>query len=108
MVQVVKRIRPSRAGYQRERRERLKELDGERLKLSGRDGTFGEFIEHVRKEALKSDAKSAVMGIYKEMLKLEIGMGNTRGLSGDELAVMMLQARGELMEWRGNGNSPES
>ena len=92
---VVKPKAPSRAGYLREwRRNKRLEAAGKRGQPSG---AFHEFKEHVRGEAMKKGASSAVMGIYKEMLKLEAGMGRSvKGMSGDELASLFLEAEREL------------
>ncbi len=73
--------------------------DNQKRKLEhGGDGDWNEFQEHVRLEALRSDAPAAVMGIYKEMLKLAREMKKDKSIGADELARRNLQADKELRE----------
>jgi len=88
--------RPSRAGYLRDWRNKKKL---EVLEKKNRpDGDWNEFLEHVRVEALKADAPAAVMGIYKEMLKLSKEMRKGSQMGADELAKRNIEAERQLKE----------
>ena len=89
-----------RREYQAEYRlKKKKEKEQARLmKGSNGDGDWGEFQEHVKKLAMEKGAKSPVMVIYKEMLKLNREKGKGGVLSADERARRNKEAERELRE----------
>jgi len=61
-------------------------------------GEWEEFQEHIREEAMKKGASSAIMGIYKEVLKINRQMGKREGIGADELAKRNIEAERQLIE----------
>lgn len=90
------------AGYIKDYRKKKKEEVEERRQSV--DGDWVEFQEHVRKEALSKDAPAAVMGIYKEMLKLSKEMKKGQQIGADELAKRNIEAERQLREGGYIGN----
>ena len=90
--------------YQRRKVRREKETEEirERLLNGGvkEVGDFDEFREHVRIEALRPEAPAAVLGIYKEILKLNVTMKREEGikLTADEIVKRNLEAERQLEE----------
>jgi len=89
----------SRAGYQREWKAKRKLKEQLLLEARRKGDGWYEFQEHVRKEAMKKGVGAAVMGIYKEMLKIERAERKVGGgIGGDEIARRNIQAERELQE----------
>ena len=87
-------VKGSRAGYLRNWRNKKREEKEEKKKES--DGDWVEFQNHVRTVALTKDAPAAVMGIYKEMLKLSKEMKKGQVMGADELARRNIEAENQL------------
>ena len=79
----------------REKRRKQERKEGE---ARGENVEWDEFKEHVRIEALKGDAPAAIMGIYRDLLKLSLPQ-SSNGINPDEMVRRNLEAERQLEEW---------